>query len=74
MINLIEWVGTFFGFVGATALATNKRRFARLGWASLLIANVAMIALAVQIERHGFLLQQSGFFFSSLVGFYRSGH
>ena len=72
MIDLCEWTGTATGLLGAFLLATHSR-FSRYGWLAFLLANVAMIGFAWQIEKYGLLLQQLGFLATSILGIHRAG-
>jgi len=68
----LEWAGCVFGLLGAFLLATNTR-ISRYGWWAFFAANIAMIGLAIKIERHGLLVQQIGFMATSMLGLYRTG-
>ncbi|WP_034303054.1 hypothetical protein [Herbaspirillum sp. RV1423] len=72
MITMYEWTGSILGLLGAFLLALNKPALARFGWLGFLLANFAMILFAISIERNGLLIQQCGFLFTSLLGFWRS--
>lgn len=72
MITFFEWTGSLLGLLGAFLLALNKPGLARFGWLGFILANFAMIVFAVSIHRDGLLLQQAGFLFTSLLGFWRS--
>lgn len=71
MATVLEWVGCLVGLLGAFLLATNTS-FSRYGWIAFLIANLAMIGLAILIGRWGLLVQQLGFTATSLLGLYRT--
>jgi uncharacterized membrane protein YhhN len=66
----LEWAGCALGLLGAFLLATNTR-WSKFGWVAFFLANVAMIGLALGIERNGLLLQQLGFLATSCLGIYR---
>ncbi|RYE72871.1 MAG: hypothetical protein EOO81_02240 [Oxalobacteraceae bacterium] len=71
MLTALEWIGCALGLVGAFLLATNSR-FSKFGWLAFFAANVAMIGLALGIERNGLLVQQLGFLATSCLGIYRA--
>ena len=71
MLNALEWSGCGLGLLGAFLLATNTRA-SEFGWVAFLLANFAMIGLALGLERNGLLLQQVGFTATSILGIYRS--
>src|SRR3546814_15086109 len=67
VISLLEWSGCLLGLLGAFLLATNTR-ISKYGWLAFLAANLAMIWLAVLIDRYGLLVQQFGFTSTCLLG------
>lgn len=71
MLTALEWIGCALGLLGAFLLATNSR-FSKFGWLAFFAANVAMIGLALGIERNGLLVQQLGFLATSCLGIYRA--
>lgn len=71
MATVLEWVGCLVGLLGAFLLATNTS-ISRYGWIAFLVANLAMIGLAILIDRWGLLVQQLGFTATSLLGLYRA--
>ena len=71
MVDVLEWIGTALSLLGAFLLATNSK-VSKVGWWAFLAANVVMITFAWSIHRHGLLLQNVGFMFTSLLGIYRS--
>lgn len=72
MIDLCEWTGTATGLLGAFLLATHSR-FSPYGWVAFLLANIAMLGFAWQIQKYGLFLQQLGFLATSVLGIYRAG-
>ena len=68
----LEWVGCISGLLGSFLLATNTR-ISRYGWWAFFVANIAMIGLAINIDRYGLLIQQMGFMATSTLGLYRTG-
>jgi hypothetical protein len=70
-ILILEWIGSICGLTGSFLLATNTA-ISSYGWLAFIAANIATIGFAVQIRRHGLLVQQIGFIASSLLGLYRS--
>lgn len=72
MIDCFEWVGCITSLVGALLLAIHTS-ISRWGWVVFFAANLAMLAFAFGIERHGLFLQQIGFTGTSLLGIYRAG-
>lgn len=72
MIDALEWIGSLSGLLGALLLATHTR-VSQYGWIAFFVANVALIAFSVGIDRYGLLVQQLGFMGTSLLGLYRSG-
>ncbi len=71
MLTTLEWMGCTLGLLGAFLLATNSR-VSKYGWLAFSGANLAMIGLAIGIDRNGFLLQQVGFLATSCLGIYRA--
>ena len=71
MLTALEWTGCALGLLGAFLLATNSS-VSKYGWFAFFGANVAMIGLAIGIERDGLLLQQVGFLATSCLGIYRA--
>lgn len=72
IVTFLEWFGCLAGLLGAFLLATHSR-YSRYGWIAFFVANLAMIAFALMIERYGLLLQQVGFVATSLLGLSRAG-
>lgn len=70
-LSIAEWSGSALGLIGAFLVATHSR-FSRLGWIAFILANLAMIVFALGHQHWGLLLQQSGFFGTSLLGLRRS--
>ena len=71
MLSVLEWAGCVLGLLGAFLLATNSS-ISRYGWLAFFGANLAMIGLAIGIERNGLLVQQLGFLAISCLGMYRA--
>ena len=72
MESYFEWAGCALGLIGSILLASNTR-YSRYGWFAFFFANIAMVGLAMIIERNGLLLQQLGFIATSVLGLYRAG-
>lgn len=72
MIDALEAAGSILGLLGAFLLATNTS-ISKYGWLAFLLANFAMIGLAIGIERYWLLAQQVGFLATSILGLYRTG-
>ena len=71
MLLLLEWIGCGAGLIGAFKLASGVAP-SRTAWVAVAAANVAIIGLAMGIDRHGLLLQQLGFMATSCIGLYRT--
>ena len=67
----MEWLGAFFGLIGAFLLALN-RDYSRLGWWAFVVANLCWIGFAVSVNAYGLLTQQLGFTITSCLGIWRS--
>lgn len=72
MLAICEWIGSVAGLIGAALLASNTRASPN-GWFAFIVANIAMIVFALDIEANGLLLQQLGFMATSAVGMCRAG-
>lgn len=74
MINwqTVEYTGTFFSIMGSLLLATHTKA-SRFGWLAFLAANIILIALFLEKEMHGLVLQQLAFMGTSLLGICRAG-
>lgn len=63
----IQWVGCFFGVLGAGLLAANNE-YAGWGFVAFLASNVAWITYGFLTRAAGLLLQQVAFTGTSLYG------
>lgn len=68
----LEWLGCISGLLGASMLASNTY-LSKYGWWAFFVANLAMIGLAIVIDRTGLLIQQIGFTATSILGLHRAG-
>lgn len=66
----LEWCTTLVGSAGALILAMN-RTYSKWGWVLFLLANSIGFAWAVHTEHWGFVLQNSIFGITSIVGIRR---
>jgi len=71
MSAAMEWLGAFFGLIGAFLLALS-RDYSRLGWWASLVANLCLIGFAASDNAYGLLTQQLGFTIASCLGIWRS--
>lgn len=68
----LEWAGCIFGLGGALLLALQKP-YSRWGWWLFLAANALMVLLALRLRLDGLLIQQLGFFITSIIGLRNAG-
>lgn len=65
--QVVEWVGSVLGLLGATLLATHSKA-SGYGFVAFLASNVCWIYFGYKTRSHGLLTMQAGFTVTSLVG------
>ena len=69
-IEVLGWIGSILGLIGAALLALNVS-ISGYGWIAFLASNVAWITYGVLTKTYSLLVMQVGFTITSFVGLYR---
>lgn len=69
-LKLLDWLGCFFGILGASMLALNFE-YSALGWLSFLASNFCWVPYAYWNRIYSLMLMQMAFTVTSAVGVVR---
>lgn len=68
-IDALQWIGCFFGVLGAGLLALNNSR-SGWGFVAFLISNFIWIAYGILTHAAGLVVMQIAFTVTSVIGIY----